>query len=198
MARNKVIIGNKYNHLTVLQEVEHKQGRGVHKRYLCQCDCGRQKIVQSNHLLCGTVQSCGCLVKKHLESNSNLYDTWINIKQRCYNPKHPNYKDYGNRGIKMCNLWRDNYILFRDWSIQNGYKKGLTIDRINNNGNYEPNNCRWTTMKQQTINRRNTIYALYENKKIPLRELADILNISYKKLYSKVRYKTIDIVILER
>lgn len=198
MAKNKVIIGNKYNYLTVLREVEHKQGRGVHKRYLCQCDCGRQAIVQSNHLLSGTIKSCGCLREKHLESDTNLYDVWTNMKQRCCNQKNPVYKDYGGRGIKVCKLWKDNYILFRDWSLANGYKKGLTLDRIDNNGNYAPNNCRWVTMKQQTINRRNTIYVLYENKKIPLRQVADILNYPYKKLYQRVRYKTINLIILER
>lgn len=91
---------------------------------------------------------------KHGGKSEKLYSIWQGIKQRCLNKKNASYKNYGLRGIQICDVWKENYASFRDWSLQNGYKEGLTIDRINNDGNYEPNNCRWTTQSVQMQNTR--------------------------------------------
>ena len=101
-------------------------------------------------------KSCGCieLNLKHNESFTNLYRVWANIKQRCNNPNSHNYKDYGGRGITICSEWTNSYIAFRNWALNNGYQEGLQINRINNNGNYEPNNCNFVTGKENTRNRR--------------------------------------------
>lgn len=103
-------------------------------------------------------RSCGCTVKdnpiSHNKSYTRLYDIWVNMKQRCYNPKNTHYNNYGGRGIKICELWRSSFEEFYKWSTENEYEDDLTIDRINNDGLYEPSNCRWATRKVQSSNTR--------------------------------------------
>lgn len=142
-------------------------------RWLCKCDCGTIKKVHRSHLKSGKSKSCGCLSreiasnsicmrnKTHglYESNLRLYNIWHSIKQRCYYDKNINYRNYGGRGITLCDEWLNNFKSFYDWAMKNGYDKNAprgkcTIDRIDVNGNYEPNNCRWVTQKQQSRNKR--------------------------------------------
>ena len=121
-------------------------------------------IVLGNSLLTKSTLSCGCynkeLVKKvnvkHNMSYSKLYKVWQGMKTRCYNPNFIYYCNYGSRGITICNEWLNDFKSFYDWAIDNGYKEGLTIDRINNDGNYEPSNCRWITRAEQNRNQRKT------------------------------------------
>lgn len=122
--------------------------------FICVFCCTKFKVPIS-FLNTGKIKSCGCLNKKHMKSNSKIYSVWENIKQRCYNINNPQYINYGGRGIVVCDEWKNDFKTFHDWAILNGYEenKGLSIDRINNDGNYEPNNCRWTT---QNIQQRNT------------------------------------------
>ena len=124
-----------------------------------------------------------------------LYKKWLNMRQRCNNPKSTYYKYYGGRGIRVCDEWSlrgKGYKNFYAWAIENGYKKGLTLDRIDVNGNYEPNNCRWVTMKEQSINKRNTYYVIYNGVKIPLKILADVLGVNYFTLHSRLKKNTIE------
>ena len=118
-------------------------------------------IILSNHLKSGKIKSCGCLNKqgnpKHGLRYTRLYRIWINMKTRCYNKNTNRYKDYGARGITICNEWRNDFMSFYNWSMNNGYDENLTIDRINNDKNYEPSNCRWITVKEQNRNKRNNI-----------------------------------------
>lgn len=153
--------GQKFGRLTVIDKLHnyHKNNRIY---WLCVCECGNLINVNSSQLVSGQTQSCGCLRKdlltqrniKHDKCNTRLYNIWGCMKQRCYNKNQPQYKNYGGRGIAVCDKWRDDFMVFYDWAMTNGYKSNLTIDRIDNNKGYEPSNCRWVTRKQQNRNTR--------------------------------------------
>ena len=167
----------------------------------CKCDCGTKKMVNGYHLRSGRILSCGCysierisnLNKTHGESKTRLYRIWSGIKTRCFDTKCDCYYRYGGRGITMCKDWQMSYESFRDWALNNGYDKTLTIDRINNNGNYEPNNCRWANNKTQSNNTNRTIILEYKNSKYSIKELATLFNVNYKKFYYGIRKLNYDI-----
>lgn len=160
------IIGNKYGKLTVIKEVDsHRFPSGkCAKRFECLCDCGKFCIVLKANLFSGHTKSCGCLFKKHNMSQSKLYNLYRAIKTRCYNVNNERYNDYGGRGIIICDEWRNDFMAFYNWAMNNGYKEGLTIDRIDNDGNYEPSNCRWTDKMVQNNNKRNNHLVEYNGK----------------------------------
>lgn len=174
---NKDITGERFGKLIAIRPTDKRTNDGsVH--WLCKCDCGNITIVNGRSLRCGLQVSCGCLRTERLDNidrtkinhkkhgayqghskRERLYGVWESIKQRCYNPNSKAYKYYGYRKIEMCDEWRRDYAAFRDWAIANGYdpnakKYKCTIDRINNDGNYEPSNCRFVDMKEQGCNRR--------------------------------------------
>lgn len=155
--------------------------------WLCRCDCGNEIEVSYNNLKSGNTQSCGCWHELHKESNSRLYKCWRGIKQRCENTNDSNYPRYGGRGIVVCDEWRNSYLSFRKWALENGYSDNLTIDRINVDGNYEPSNCRWTTMEVQQNNRRDNVYVEYRGERLTLKQLTEkyavLKGISYKTLW---------------
>lgn len=113
------------------------------------------------------------------KNRNKLYRVWCSMKERCYNSNNKRYKNYGLRKIKVCDEWKENYINFKTWALNNGYKEGLTIDRINVNGNYEPSNCRWATTKEQNRNYSKNIFVEFNNTKICLKELSEIIKINY-------------------
>lgn len=189
------MVGKKFGMLTILEETNKRTKNGGNIIYKCKCDCGNITYVASNNLTKGNHKtvSCGCynkLIKtKHNLSGTRIYDCYVNIKQRCYNKKCKSYKDYGARGIKMCQEWKDKekgFINFYKWAIENGYKENLTIDRINNNGNYEPSNCRWVLMKEQMNNTRRSHYIIYNGEIKTIAEWSRILNINYSTLYNNI------------
>lgn len=155
------LTGRRFGRLTVLEK---NLSNMYHSRWDCLCDCGNTTTVYGSSLVQGKTRSCGCLIKDtmravhgtHLESHSRLHNIWSGMKERCFNPQSYNYKNYGGRGITVCDEWKDNYISFRDWALSHGYSPDLSIDRIDVNGVYEPDNCRWATMKEQQTNKRNS------------------------------------------
>ena len=151
------LTGQTFERLTVIKRVENAKNNKA--QWLCQCSCGKQKIIKSSNLIRGATSSCGCIKEeKRLGElhNSRLHRIWNNMKQRCLNPKNTNYVHYGKRGITVCKEWID-FKPFYNWALSNGYKDTLSIDRINVNGNYEPLNCRWATYKEQNNNKRKDI-----------------------------------------
>lgn len=160
------LTGKKFGRLTVIE----RSGSDKHGTplWLCKCDCSNKKLVRGYDLVRGSTKSCGCLSsemfverhKKHGMKNTRLYEVWKSMRKRCFNPNSPNYKNYGGRGITICDEWKDSFKAFYDWAISSGYdsnaKRGeYTIDRIDVNGNYEPSNCRWLTIQEQQRNKRN-------------------------------------------
>lgn len=198
--KNIDITGKKFGRLTAIKFHHNKiRSNGKTRQYwLCKCDCGNEKIVLKS-ALGKTVFSCGCLQKekakiscvknftKHSLSNTRLFKIWINMKDRCFNEKNSAYKNYGGRGINVCEEWSMDFMNFYNWAITNGYNDNLTIDRIDNNGNYKPDNCRWATRKEQGRNKRNNIKILYQNKIYCVSELAELMRISHKKILNKIK-----------
>lgn len=161
MEENKI----KYGRLSVIGNIYKRfpkpNSKQRHSYVICRCDCGsveKEYMVQS--LKNGDTSSCGCLWKESITTHNltshPIYKCWDAIKQRCGNKKHASYKNYGGRGIFICNEWKNNFQSFYNWAIKNGWSHGLEIDRENNNGNYEPSNCRFISSKANSRNRRTT------------------------------------------
>lgn len=162
---------HKYGRMTIIDDAEPKMTENSVIRYvMCKCDCGAEKKIRLNGLRTGQTKSCGCLQKEkarktgktlkeyrttHGLTNHNLFSKWHSIKTRCLNSNSRCFPNYGGRGIKICAEWESDFGNFYNWAINNGYREGLTIDRIDNDGNYEPSNCRWVTMKENERNRGN-------------------------------------------
>lgn len=189
------LTGQKFGRLIV---IEYKQNG----KWLCKCDCGNEKVVRGDSLKQGLTLSCGCLHKnivkltckknflKHGMSKTRINNIWFNILSRCYNEKSNNYKNYGARGIKICKEWKENFVAFYNWAIKNGYQDNLTIDRIDNNGNYEPSNCRWVSQKIQQNNKRNNHLITYKDKTYTLSKWAEIKNIKISTLAMRLNHQS--------
>ena len=195
------LTGKRFGRFTVIGVADDGQRK---TSYICQCDCGNIRKVRADGLLSGRSSSCGCyksevsrrnvknvpMQKKFQETGfkvggTRLYKIWRGMKARCYNEQSPSYERYGGRGIAICDEWKNDFLSFHEWAIENGYSDDLTIDRIDVNGNYEPSNCRWATNEQQSANRRSNINIKIGNATKTLMEWCKIFEIDYKKVYAR-------------
>lgn len=165
------ILGQRFGRLIVKEiacETYRPNGNFHQYKYLCHCDCGNTRIVASLSLKSGATKSCGCIRKemvikrnKELARGENaLAAKYHHMRDRCTNPKHDHYQNYGGRGITICDEWLGENGLrnFCEWALKNGYQEGLSLERIDVNGNYEPSNCKWIPLREQWFNKRNTRY----------------------------------------
>lgn len=186
------LTGQVFSRLTVINYAYSRNGRTY---WHCRCECGNEKNIMGKELKNGNIRSCGCLAlenpnrfqKKYEISSNRLYCIWRGIKQRCLHPSTDKQKkDYFNRGITVCDEWK-NYNIFQTWALENGYAENLTIDRIDNNGNYCPANCRWVDIKTQANNKRNNHFITYNGKTLTLAQWARELGLKYNTLNERLR-----------
>lgn len=195
--------GKKYNRLTAVEYVGSSPNNGALWRF--ECDCGNKNFITSGSAVRrGTTKSCGCLNqekrksrKKHGMIGTPIYNCWIHMHQRCQNPDCEEYVNYGGRGISICSEWYD-FQNFYEWAKSSGYSSDLTIDRIDNNGNYEPDNCRWTTMEVQENNKRNNHFIKYQGESMTISQCAKKAGVSRNALnYRLMKGMTADEAVAE-
>ena len=163
-------------------------------KWKCVCDCGNTIEVLGYNLKSGNTRSCGCLQKdwateqhkKHGETGTRLFTAWVHMKQRCNNPNDRAYKYYGARGITVCEQWANSFEDFRDWAMTNGYADNLTIDRIDVNGDYSPENCRWITIQEQQRNKRDNVRVSYNGQVKTVGEWAKEFNCYSSSVYREI------------
>lgn len=196
----KDLTGRRFSRWTVIERAPDHISSGGYKftAWKCRCDCGNEKVVLSNALISGRSESCGCLhaehqadiarsnFKTHGSSKTRLYHIWAGMRKRCYDQSASNYSNYGGRGIKVCDEWNSGYGQFRDWALAHGYRDGLSIDRIDVDGDYTPDNCRWADRVLQANNRRTSVCYEYNGVTHTIAELARLYNLNYKSLWKKL------------
>lgn len=194
MASNAIdLTGQKFNRLLAIERFK-KPNRSEYY-YKCVCDCGNITIVSGNALRKGKTKSCGCYMKKlasemfstHRKSSTVLYKRWSGIKERCYSPNSTKYYRYGARGIKMCDEWKNDFIKFYDWSINNGFSENLTIDRIDVNGDYCPENCKWSNNIEQANNKTNSRFITYKGKTQTVAQWSRETGVAYDNIIARLR-----------
>ncbi len=191
----KDISGQRFGRLTAIKYAGKSKGKQT--LWECKCDCGKTVIVHQQNLNNGHTTSCGCynidcIIEReqtHGETKTRLYNIWHDMIYRCYGQKHDSYKDYGAKGVTVCDEWKNSFETFRDWAYQNGYSENLTIDRIDNTGNYCPENCRWATDIQQANNTSRNLVFTVDGYTDTLANLCRKYDIPYSLAHSRVYRK---------
>ena len=192
--RRSDLAGLRFGRLTVLRLDDSKPDNPMH--WVCKCDCGNIKSIVGASLKNGNTKSCGCLQKEkaasqgasskiHGKSKTRLYRVWRGMKSRVFDKNSTKYDIYGGRGIQMCDEWKNSFEAFYQWATETGYNDNLTIDRIDNNVGYNPQNCKWSTAKEQSRNRRSNIDITIGNTTKTLTEWCEIFNLSYGTVNSR-------------
>lgn len=183
MGKRQDLCGKRYGRLVVIKYVGTNASGG--SMWLCKCDCGNEKTVRGSKLKSGWTKSCGCLQREcsrnffatHNKSNTPIYKIWSLMKSRCYSPHNNRYYRYGARGIKVCDEWHI-FENFYDWAIHNGYEEGLSIERRDNDGDYEPSNCCWIKRSEQGKNKSNNVWISYKGEKHNASEFGRMMGVS--------------------
>lgn len=186
------LTGNKYGKLTVIgRQPNAPCGVTV---WECKCDCGNTKNVRGNNLKSGAVKSCGCLLKEapklratHNMSETRLYREWASMKARCSYSSQACYKSYGARGIKVCEEWEHSFSDFAGWALSHGYNDGLTLERIDVDKGYSPNNCKWITLGEQANNRRTNVLITYQGETLNLSQWCKRFGKDYRLVHNRMR-----------
>lgn len=194
MGRKRVEVnsGDVFSRLTVLEELS-VSAHG-NRRVLCKCECGEEKVFLLSGVRSGNTKSCGCLKREYLQrknsthgmSGTPLYRVWCQMKQRCENDIDKAYKNYGERGITVSGEWKE-FEVFYKWAIESGYEKGLTIERVDVNGNYSPKNCVWIPFENQSKNRRTNNYITFNGETKTLSQWSRDLKINRKTICDRLR-----------
>lgn len=184
----KDLTNKKFGRLKVLKFIKREN---LKTYWACECECGNQIITTQNNLQTGSTKSCGCLFRegnnrKLNMSKSRLHNIWSAMRARCYKEYSTSFKNYGAKGITVCDEWKDSFENFYIWAINNGYKENLTIDRINNKGNYEPSNCRWTTRKEQNNNTSKNVYITFNGITLTRNQWAEKIGINKNTLKNRL------------
>ena len=191
MANLKIQKGQKFNFLTIIKEVDRgiKPSGQVYRRFLCSCDCGKKTIKTLHKITSGHTKSCGCYHdlahKTHGMTNTQIYEAWSHMKQRCDNPKDKMYKHYGARGITYCNEWEKFENFYKD--MKNGWEKGLYLDRIDNNGNYHKENCRWVNAKISANNTRHNRTITIDGESLNIRQWEEKMGFNRNTIHSRLK-----------
>lgn len=183
--------GQKFGELTAIRIDLEKTKSSKNTYWFCECSCGSIKSYIASNLTRNHTTSCGCKTnlmkhKTHGKTNTRLYKLWLGMRKRCYNPTAPHYEYYGGRGITVCDEWKNDFMSFYNWSYENGYSDDLSIDRIDNDKGYSPDNCRWETIKNQARNKTNLLYANVNGVEKTLCEWSEIYGIPLNAL--RLRY----------
>lgn len=187
----KELTGQRFGRLVVIERIGSRCGNALWK---CRCNCGNIFETITSCLLSGSTKSCGCLkndvIKEvhttHGMTHARIYHTWQGMHQRCNNSKLIGYKNYGGRGICVCKEWSE-FIPFYNWAMKNGYNEALTIDRIDNSKGYSPFNCKFSTVKEQSNNRRSNVWYEYKGEKKSMTQWSDIYGMPYHRLLCRLR-----------
>lgn len=182
------LTGQRFGSLIVVKQ---NGSKGGHKLWLCKCDCGKEKTVSGSKLREGEVKSCGCqhylACVTHGQTETRLYHIWCTMKARCNRPSSKKYYRYGGRGIKLCQEWND-FRPFMEWALSNGYSDNLSIDRIDNDAGYNPQNCRWATTKEQANNRSTNRTIIIDGERHNMGEWGEIYGIKPSLIHKRLSY----------
>jgi len=182
------LTGERYGRLVVLERAPNDGRRTM---WRCVCDCGTEVVVRAENLRSGNTKSCGCYKIdhparfKHGYAHTRLAGTLARMKNRCYNPKNYEYANYGGRGITICDEWLNDSTSFYEWAVNNGYDDSLTIDRIDNDLGYSPENCRWANVYEQANNKRNNTRITFNGETHTIAEWGRIVGINANLLYAR-------------